>query len=328
MTHQPIVCSSCGQPLSPDEVLRQSALDDKFCSTCYTSGDPISDPRNSREQIEILTQRAERAEADEVRRSVEAAVCGRDSFWTATLRDKITADPLIEALHQMIEAAIAAMRSGTDAETNQNSAPEPRTATIDHFRDSEVSVKAARAVARPQSGPAPLAGGKLPEGLRPAHQRILDALAWLAAFGLRTPDRSIVAAIAGVSPRSSSFKNDVSRLSSCSLISYPSPGTLALTTDGAKIARTPETPRSLAALHEAWRRCSMFRPAHIRLLDALIRRHPHSLTRDHLAAAAGVSPSSSSFKNDVSRLSSLGVAEYPGNGEVRATRLLFPEGVR
>ena len=41
-------------------------------------------------------------------------------------------------------------------------------------------------------------------------------------------------------------------------------------------------------------------------------------------AAAGVSPSSSSYANNVSRLSSFGLIRYPEQGMVAATELLFP----
>jgi hypothetical protein len=49
------------------------------------------------------------------------------------------------------------------------------------------------------------------------------------------------------------------------------------------------------------------------------------MSRDEPAAAAGVSPNSSRFANDVSRLSSLGLAEYPVAGETGASSdLLVP----
>jgi hypothetical protein len=62
-------------------------------------------------------------------------------------------------------------------------------------------------------------------------------------------------------------------------------------------------------------------------IDAVIATHPGELTRDELAAAAGVSAASSSFSKHVSRLSSLGLVKYPGAGRVAAGPLLFPEGL-
>jgi hypothetical protein len=51
------------------------------------------------------------------------------------------------------------------------------------------------------------------------------------------------------------------------------------------------------------------------------------MSRDELAAAVGVSAASSSFANDVSRLSSIGLARYPQAGRVAAGPLLFPDGL-
>lgn len=163
--------------------------------------------------------------------------------------------------------------------------------------------------------------------LRPAHQRILNALAWLAVHGLDRPDRSLVAAVAGVSPRSSSYRNDVSRLSSLGLVAYPQQGNIRLTDAGANLARAPEQALSLADYHQAWRDCPALRRAHVRLLDVVIDQHPGAISRDDLAEFAGVSPASSSFRNDVSRLSSFGLIRYPEQGYVAATELLFPVGL-
>ncbi|MCC7419825.1 MAG: DUF87 domain-containing protein [Planctomycetaceae bacterium] len=161
--------------------------------------------------------------------------------------------------------------------------------------------------------------------LRPAHRKILNALAWLATVGIYQPARNNVAAVAGVSPKSSSFANDVSRLSSLGLVTYPRSGSMAITDAGLEIADAPAEPLSISDLHASWRRSPALRPAHIRLLDAVINAHPSELSREELAGAAGVSPGSSSFANDVSRLSGLGLIRYPSPGRVAATELLFPE---
>ena len=102
---------------------------------------------------------------------------------------------------------------------------------------------------------------------------------------------------------------------------------LVLTNAGRAVAEFPDVPPTVTEIHDAWRRCPAFRPAHVRILDVLIERYPRPVSREDLADAVGLSPNSSSFQNDVSRLSSLGVAEYPAPGMVTATALLFPEGL-
>jgi hypothetical protein len=83
---------------------------------------------------------------------------------------------------------------------------------------------------------------------------------------------------------------------------------------------------SLEEYHNAWRDCPALRPAHVRLLDVVIDHHPIAISREDLAEFAGVSPQSSSFRNDVSRRSSFGLIRYPQQGLVAATELLFPAG--
>ena len=215
-------------------------------------------------------------------------------------------------------------------ETAKSSQPRTIASGVDAIQSSLSRRQPEPARAAKAVKPAAHANGEtatLPAWFRPAHQKLLNALAWLAAMGQPTWDRSIVAAIAGVSPKSSSFANDVSRLSAGHYLSYPSPGEVQLTPYGVAFAARPKTPPTLNSLHEAWRKCPALRPAHLKLLDALIAQHPDDLSRDELAEAAGVSPASSSFANDVSRLSALKLARYPVKGRVGAGPLLFPEGL-
>lgn len=93
---------------------------------------------------------------------------------------------------------------------------------------------------------------------------------------------------------------------------------------GRAIANYPAGTPSIDELHRAWRICPALRPAHVRILDVVIDLFPADISREELAEATGVSPNSSSFKNDVSRLSSMGLIEYPQNGRVQASELLFP----
>ena len=171
------------------------------------------------------------------------------------------------------------------------------------------------------------ASGDLPDWFRPAHQKLINAIHWLGSKGMTEVERSTAAAMAGVSPRSSSFKNDISRLSANGFLTYPGSGSVALTDQGRSFAVTAQHLPTLDDLHNAWRACPALRPAHVKLINILIDAYPHDLSRDTLAEQAGVSSGSSSFKNDVSRLSAMELAMYPTTGRVKAGRLLFPEGM-
>jgi hypothetical protein len=166
-----------------------------------------------------------------------------------------------------------------------------------------------------------------PEWMAPQHQRLVDALRWLEKFGNKEPDRSILAAVAGESPSSSGYEKALGRLRTAELITYPRPGLVSLSAAGAAIARPPKSAPTRKALHDAWRKCPALSPQHVRLLNAVISIFPEQISRDDLAAKANESPSSSGYEKALGRMRSLGLVEYPNKGFVRATDLLFPEGV-
>lgn len=266
------------------------------------------DPKALRAEIARLKKQLADRPAEPDQRAVDQAVAARDRHWNKELA-RLTSE--LRDLHSRLQriAQIA-------------DCPEPAEVTVQTPAATPPARPAVRTPApRTSSQPATATD----ERLRPAHTRILNALAWLETMGLRTPARSICAAIAGVSPKSSSFSNDVSRLSSLEHLRYPQSGQLELTDSGRSLAEYPTAPPTLEEVQNAWRRCPALRPAHIRLLDVLIEHFPDAVSREQLAEAAGVSPNSSSFSNDVSRLSSMGLATYPDRGMVAAGGdLLFP----
>jgi Mn-dependent DtxR family transcriptional regulator len=156
--------------------------------------------------------------------------------------------------------------------------------------------------------------GVLSELTRP-QGRILEALAEAESIGRKQITRSWLAFIAGASPSSSAFVNNVSRLSSLGLIQYPQPGVVAFSPKGRELtplASEPLTPEDMAD-----RIRSLITRPQADLLYALIQNHPNAITREALANEAGVSPNSSAFVNNVSALSSREIVEYPERGKVK-----------
>ena len=74
------------------------------------------------------------------------------------------------------------------------------------------------------------------DGLSGPQQRILDAIAGLNAVGIAHPSKIQAGFWAGYRP-SGTFDNYLSKLRTQGLISYPVAGCVALTTEGAAIAR-------------------------------------------------------------------------------------------
>lgn len=159
--------------------------------------------------------------------------------------------------------------------------------------------------------------------LKPAHLRILTAIAWWESLGVRAPDLGGVAFVAETSTKSSAFANNRSRLRAAGYVDYPSSGRVTLTEAGRAIAPPSVLPPTNAALHETI--LDKVTPAHGRMLRALIEVYPAELSLEEFAARAGTSVSSSAFANNRSWLKARGLAEYPRMGYVRATQLLFPE---
>ena len=152
------------------------------------------------------------------------------------------------------------------------------------------------------------------DGIAPRHLRILAAIAWFESFaGIDIPTRAMVAARAGVSSTSSSYANDLSAMKTAGLIGYPSTGNLNRTDAGKRIA--VDLPDG-----DAWESLpAIVDPRHMNMLRTLRRGR---MSRSDLANAVDASPSSSSFANDLSKLRTLALIDYPAPGEVELAEWL------
>ncbi len=170
------------------------------------------------------------------------------------------------------------------------------------------------------------APGPVSDGITGPQQRIIDALAWLAAFGVEKPTRECLGARAGVVASSGSFRNNLGALRTAGLIDYPGNGLVCLSDAGRDKANAPQDTPTLQALHDAW--LGLVANPQAAILRELIGAHPASLSRSELGSRLGVIESSGSFRNNLGRLRTLGAIDYPAQGEVKAADILFPEGVR
>jgi uncharacterized protein len=159
--------------------------------------------------------------------------------------------------------------------------------------------------------------------LKPAHLRLLSAIAWWEAIGVPAADLGGVAFVAGTSTKSSAFDNNRSFLRARGYIDYPQTGRVRLTDAGRQITPPPSIPPTKEALHEAV--LSKVTPAVGRMLRVLIEAHPNEMSLEEFAKLAGTSTTSSAFDNNRSWLRARGLSDYPRTGFVRATELLFPE---
>ena len=179
----------------------------------------------------------------------------------------------------------------------------------------------APAMAPPTNGHSVAAAS--PDGLAPAHLRLLSAIAWWEAIGIAAPDLGGVAFVAGTTTKSSAFNNNRSRLRAAGYIDYPQSGRVILTDAGRKLAPPPVIPPTNEALHDVI--LGKVTPAHGRMLRVLIEEYPSELSLEEFAKRSGTSVTSSAFNNNRSWLRARGLSDYPRTGFVRATELLFPE---
>ena len=157
-----------------------------------------------------------------------------------------------------------------------------------------------------------------------SQQRILDSLAWLESVGIGRANKVQVALLADHSPTSGGYFNNLGRLRTLGLISYPSPSILALTDSGRAAAKQGDIPTTSEELHDQlFRKLSGSQNAILRIL---IAAYPDDMAKTDLAEQAGQSPTSGGYFNNLGRLRSLGLIDYPAPGRVVANRVLFLEG--
>lgn len=159
------------------------------------------------------------------------------------------------------------------------------------------------------------------EEVGPARQRILDALGFLESIGVVPADKIQLALMAGMSPTSGGYFNNLGSLRSGGLIDYPAPTRVALTAEGRSCANVQQAIATTRELHDLIR--TKLPPVKWRLLDLLISAYPKPLAKDELAVRAGVSSTSGGYFNNLGSLRSLGLIEYPSPGQVVALPVLF-----
>ncbi len=154
-------------------------------------------------------------------------------------------------------------------------------------------------------------------GLTPAKLRILQALRDFQDAGKMTPDRKWVAARAGVSWKSSGFRNNLGTLRSTGMIIYHSDG-VGLTAEGRQHTQ-PSNMDGVMLRQSCYTICD---PAKQRIFKPLLDAPGQVYGREELAALAGVSPASSGYRNNLGALRSAGMIEYQDGG-VKAAAWLY-----
>jgi hypothetical protein len=169
--------------------------------------------------------------------------------------------------------------------------------------------------------------GEVQVDLGSTPRRMLEAMRALSDLGVDEPERSTVAGWVGISTKSGTFRNYLSELRGAGVIEdVRAGGAIRLTRRGLDAAEPMSIP-DIRTLHEIWYGKLGSTPA--AMLRQLVGAYPRTLSREALAAAVGVSHTSGSFRNYLSELRRPGlIRDVHKGGDVAATELLFPEGLR
>lgn len=164
----------------------------------------------------------------------------------------------------------------------------------------------------------------LPEGLTAPHKKILDTLGRLESLGFTSPKVPVVAAMAGYAHRGGAWNNYKGRLNSLGLISV-SAGVMCLTDEGRKLATIDGEAPTLEQLHENW--LSLYAAPIQKMLRVVIEIYPRSISKEDLGARTDYEPKGGAFNNYLGRLRATGAVVNDGGGKVKASDLVFPEGL-
>ena len=96
---------------------------------------------------------------------------------------------------------------------------------------------------------------------------------------------------------------------------------LALTDAGRAVAQQPDAPLTQDELHQ--KVLARLPNPEQKLLRPLLDAYPNDLSNEELAEISGYQVGSGGFNNPKGRLRTLGLAEYPAPGRVKAAALLF-----
>lgn len=150
----------------------------------------------------------------------------------------------------------------------------------------------------------------------------------LEAISTRHPtpmSRAQLAALSGFSVTGGTFRTYLPSLKTAGLVEYQgdhvvlTPAGVAVVSDA--MAAAPQTTDDVLS---QWRR--KLRAGELKMFNALVSEYPNTLSRERLGELSGFAVGGGTFRTYLPRLKTLGIVDYSGASEVRASELLFPTG--
>lgn len=163
--------------------------------------------------------------------------------------------------------------------------------------------------------------------IKPAQQRILDALAFYECIGIRSPSPMQVGAVAALDASGGHFSNTIGPLSSAGLLDRQN-GTITLTGEGRLCANLPPHLDTLDQYHDMLRQRvrKIASNKTVEMMDAIIRSTEganKSTTAEVVGHLVSIDHTGGHFSNTIGPLSTLGLIRR-SQGQIFSTDILFP----
>lgn len=243
---------------------------------------------------------------DEAVKDLDATISTASHEWRSTVYHRLqtSCDNALETIKRAAEAQVE--MSGPKEFKHINFVVQPLSKKQEPLQTRKFSIPAVLPIGDSHvSGP---------------EKRILDAIAWLeTANGKEWQKNTAVAYVARYSPRGGSYLTPRSRLSTKGLIEYGDKA-IKLTDTGRSVASFPTVAPTSEEIHS--RVLSVLDGPMKRILEPLIGCYPAAMSNEEVAGAAGYTPRGGSYLTPRSRLKTLGLIDYTGDG-VRASKDLF-----
>lgn len=273
-------------------------------------------PKTGAIETRIKTVKVPALKAAEIKRLERVAATIRDAS-AQTKSDLLRACDELARLATAIDNGVAAFRASQQDVI--------LSADIKAIPDVTLKLESppARAFAKPSSHELnPTAEA---EGMTKPQLKLLETLSDMELLGIVPAPKTSLAALAGVSSKSSAYTNNLGRLRTIACIDYRN-GDVVLTDKGRDLGLAPGFVRrpllTLQDIHQRW--LNVVTQPQARILRPLLDAYPKAMTKEHLAQAAEASPTSSAYTNNLGALRTLGAITYPEKGTVAASTLLFP----
>jgi uncharacterized protein len=163
-----------------------------------------------------------------------------------------------------------------------------------------------------RSIPAQLATPASPDGLKPAHLRVLNNLAEL--LDLTNSDsvsKEQLAAWSSYSPQGGGYGNVLGALRAAGMLDYGGLG-IVITAAGRDLAKPSDVEISNAAMLD--RAKGILKPAEAKILEVIHAAYPEAIAKEQIAEQTGYTASGGGFGNYLGHMRTLGFITYTGGG--------------